>query len=823
MSRRLRAITAAAAAVALAACGPTALPNFGALEPDARTLNVKNNVRMLELSNGMQVALVPDDRTNLVSVDVRYRVGANQDPAGRAGLAHLVEHLTFQAAGRRPRHAAVRSSFVAVALGSTRTPATTSPTTRRRRWPTASTRCSSSRRGAWRRRARRSPTAAFVRERDVVVEQDAARVAVGRGLLGEIDRAVWGTATPTVARWAARGRPGHQGRGLRVHRRYYTPNARDPGGVGNVDPARSAAHRPAVRPISRTSTRRAADPIAPARLAGTPHSKHTGDVEHPTAVIVPAGAAVGRADEASTTRLDAVARHALAELDAATRGSSTSTSATAVDAYQRVTLVRVEVETSDGSTTRWRGHARRAGPADEPDRDGNADDNDDYRRPRRRRPAHRSARRVAGRRDHRHDRFGWQGDAIADYLTFTDHRDFAIARMRAADALTGNSSSPTPAGAVRCRRAPTSRGRPRAARASGPRPRVAPSPPARTTCRCGARRSTRPPRRAPSRCRPPRRRWRSTTFRLANGLRVLLYAEPAQPGFEARLVFPTGTATSPPASRRRGLAATLLDHDYDREYPRRSTRATIAGRCAGTPGSRRSATRSSRPSPAAAWRPSATGTCGGWRGCSIRASTRRRPRRVADARSRASRPRSRRRPRSWRSGNGCSVAQHPYAQAPARRAARSPARSPSTGWRRTQLDLDGATLIVSGGFDPAAMHRRRESRCSARWRAPATARAAQPAPAPIGRPGWLGDPRSRRAPGDADVHLVAASDRVAIAPPAQVLAAMVDRSAARRARGHGRQLRDRRSVRQRCRRRDADDRDRARPRAGPARGRGGDG
>ncbi len=48
------------------------------------------------LPNGLRFVVIPDDTTHLVQVDVRYNVGSNQDPPGKAGLAHLVEHMQFQ-------------------------------------------------------------------------------------------------------------------------------------------------------------------------------------------------------------------------------------------------------------------------------------------------------------------------------------------------------------------------------------------------------------------------------------------------------------------------------------------------------------------------------------------------------------------------------------------------------------------------------------------------------------------------------------------------------------------------------------------------------
>ncbi|MBA3394659.1 MAG: insulinase family protein [Deltaproteobacteria bacterium] len=46
--------------------------------------------------NGLRFVVMPDSSTQLVEVDVRYEVGAKEDPPGKAGLAHLVEHMMFQ-------------------------------------------------------------------------------------------------------------------------------------------------------------------------------------------------------------------------------------------------------------------------------------------------------------------------------------------------------------------------------------------------------------------------------------------------------------------------------------------------------------------------------------------------------------------------------------------------------------------------------------------------------------------------------------------------------------------------------------------------------
>lgn len=48
------------------------------------------------LPNGLRVIVMPDDSTPLVEVDIRYHTGSNQDPPGKAGIAHFVEHMQFQ-------------------------------------------------------------------------------------------------------------------------------------------------------------------------------------------------------------------------------------------------------------------------------------------------------------------------------------------------------------------------------------------------------------------------------------------------------------------------------------------------------------------------------------------------------------------------------------------------------------------------------------------------------------------------------------------------------------------------------------------------------
>ncbi len=48
-----------------------------------------------ESSNGYVFVVLPDPSAHMVRVDVRYPVGSARDPAGKEGVAHLVEHLLF--------------------------------------------------------------------------------------------------------------------------------------------------------------------------------------------------------------------------------------------------------------------------------------------------------------------------------------------------------------------------------------------------------------------------------------------------------------------------------------------------------------------------------------------------------------------------------------------------------------------------------------------------------------------------------------------------------------------------------------------------------
>jgi zinc protease len=54
------------------------------------------------LNNGMQVVVIPDHRATVVTHMVWYRVGSADEPQGKAGIAHFLEHLMFKGTTKFP-------------------------------------------------------------------------------------------------------------------------------------------------------------------------------------------------------------------------------------------------------------------------------------------------------------------------------------------------------------------------------------------------------------------------------------------------------------------------------------------------------------------------------------------------------------------------------------------------------------------------------------------------------------------------------------------------------------------------------------------------
>jgi zinc protease len=54
------------------------------------------------LGNGLEVVVIPDHRTPVVTHMVYYKVGAADETAGKSGLAHFLEHLMFKGTNKNP-------------------------------------------------------------------------------------------------------------------------------------------------------------------------------------------------------------------------------------------------------------------------------------------------------------------------------------------------------------------------------------------------------------------------------------------------------------------------------------------------------------------------------------------------------------------------------------------------------------------------------------------------------------------------------------------------------------------------------------------------
>jgi zinc protease len=81
--------------IVLGGCGrmPAAPDATREPTPDVRIPLATEDFR---LPNGLRVVLAPDRAAAAVVVHVRFHAGSKDDPPGRAGLAHLVEHLTYR-------------------------------------------------------------------------------------------------------------------------------------------------------------------------------------------------------------------------------------------------------------------------------------------------------------------------------------------------------------------------------------------------------------------------------------------------------------------------------------------------------------------------------------------------------------------------------------------------------------------------------------------------------------------------------------------------------------------------------------------------------
>jgi len=72
------------------------------------------DIAHVTLQNGLDVVVIPDHRTPVVTHMVWYRNGSADDPVGKSGIAHFLEHLMFKGTDKHPQG---EFSDVVTALG----------------------------------------------------------------------------------------------------------------------------------------------------------------------------------------------------------------------------------------------------------------------------------------------------------------------------------------------------------------------------------------------------------------------------------------------------------------------------------------------------------------------------------------------------------------------------------------------------------------------------------------------------------------------------------------------------------------------------------
>jgi zinc protease len=88
-----------ALAVFVALFSAFALPTSGAF---AQTTVTSAPPATFTLPNGLQVLVIPDHRTPVVTQMIWYKVGSADETPGKSGLAHFLEHLMFKGTAKHP-------------------------------------------------------------------------------------------------------------------------------------------------------------------------------------------------------------------------------------------------------------------------------------------------------------------------------------------------------------------------------------------------------------------------------------------------------------------------------------------------------------------------------------------------------------------------------------------------------------------------------------------------------------------------------------------------------------------------------------------------
>ena len=91
LNTKLCSIAVLAAVAATAAAAPSRAGN-----------ELGHNVSHFTLANGLELVVVPDRRTPVVTHMIWYKVGSADETAGKSGIAHFLEHLMFKGTAQHP-------------------------------------------------------------------------------------------------------------------------------------------------------------------------------------------------------------------------------------------------------------------------------------------------------------------------------------------------------------------------------------------------------------------------------------------------------------------------------------------------------------------------------------------------------------------------------------------------------------------------------------------------------------------------------------------------------------------------------------------------
>ncbi|MDE2376221.1 pitrilysin family protein [Bradyrhizobium sp.] len=78
------------------------IPMFSASGALAQTTVTSPPPTSFTLGNGLQVVVIPDHRTPVVTEMIWYKVGSADETPGKSGLAHFLEHLMFKGTAKHP-------------------------------------------------------------------------------------------------------------------------------------------------------------------------------------------------------------------------------------------------------------------------------------------------------------------------------------------------------------------------------------------------------------------------------------------------------------------------------------------------------------------------------------------------------------------------------------------------------------------------------------------------------------------------------------------------------------------------------------------------